>query len=310
MLTFFTTPKPFRGHIGLIQRNALESWTRIHPEVEVILFGDDEGAAEASAALGLRHEPRVERNEHGTKYLRSIFEPAQKIARHSLVCYVNCDIILTPAFADAVAKAAAAFPEFLLVGRRWDTAIAEPLEFGDPGWVQRIEGRARRDGRQQGPQWIDYFAFHRGLYTDIPPFVIGRVGWDNWLIWRARNARLPVVDASPVVTAIHQNHDYSYHPEGAAGVWGDEQTRRNHELAGGGRHYCTMEDATHLLTPRGLSNNRARHLVPLRRGIGRMRNGVLHFAMRATRPARHALGLRMETWDRFRSWMKRSGASS
>ena len=27
MLTIFTTPKPFRGHIGIIQRNALKSWT-------------------------------------------------------------------------------------------------------------------------------------------------------------------------------------------------------------------------------------------------------------------------------------------
>jgi hypothetical protein len=310
MLTLFATPKPFRGHIGLIQRNALESWTRIHPGVEVILFGDDKGAAETCAGLGLHHEPRVECNEHGTKYLRSMFEPAQKIARHSLLCYVNCDIILTPAFADAVAQAAAAFPEFLLVGRRWDTAITEPVEFGDPEWPQQLESRARRDGRLQGPQWIDYFAFSRGLYTDIPSLVIGRVGWDNWLVWRARKAGCPVVDATPVVTAIHQNHDYGYHPQGAVGVWGDEQARRNYELAGGGRHYCTIEDATHLLTPRGLSNNRARHLVPIRRGIGRVRHGFLAFALRATRPARHALGLRMETWVRFRSWMKGSGASS
>jgi len=48
MITFFTTPKPFRGHIGVIQRNAIESWKRIHPSAEVILFGDEEGAAEAA----------------------------------------------------------------------------------------------------------------------------------------------------------------------------------------------------------------------------------------------------------------------
>ncbi len=27
MLTLFTIPKPFAGHIGLIQRNAIASWT-------------------------------------------------------------------------------------------------------------------------------------------------------------------------------------------------------------------------------------------------------------------------------------------
>ena len=41
MITIFSTPKPFRGHIGVIQRNALKSWTLLHPDVEMILFGDE-----------------------------------------------------------------------------------------------------------------------------------------------------------------------------------------------------------------------------------------------------------------------------
>lgn len=73
MLTFFTTAKPFRSHEGIIQKNALKSWTLLHPDVEVILFGDDGGAAAAAEELRLRHEPRVERNEFGTKRLDFMF---------------------------------------------------------------------------------------------------------------------------------------------------------------------------------------------------------------------------------------------
>jgi hypothetical protein len=62
MLTFFSTPKPFIGHCNLIQRNALKSWTLLHSDAEVILFGDEEGAAEACRDLGIRHEPNVLRN--------------------------------------------------------------------------------------------------------------------------------------------------------------------------------------------------------------------------------------------------------
>jgi hypothetical protein len=65
MLTFFTTAKPFVGHSGIIQRNALRSWKLLDPDVEVILFGDEEGAAEVSGELGLRHETKVERDERG-----------------------------------------------------------------------------------------------------------------------------------------------------------------------------------------------------------------------------------------------------
>ena len=45
MLTLFSTCKPFHGHNGVIQRNALKSWRLLHPDIEIILFGDDEGVA-------------------------------------------------------------------------------------------------------------------------------------------------------------------------------------------------------------------------------------------------------------------------
>ena len=79
MLTFFATAKPFSGQNAIIQRNALESWKQLSPEVEVILFGDEPGAAEICGELGLRHEPQVKRHEGGMKYLNYMFERAQKI---------------------------------------------------------------------------------------------------------------------------------------------------------------------------------------------------------------------------------------
>ena len=38
MLTLFTTAKAFTGHSEIIQRNALKSWTLLHPDVEIILW--------------------------------------------------------------------------------------------------------------------------------------------------------------------------------------------------------------------------------------------------------------------------------
>ena len=43
MITIFSTPKPFSGHNEIIQRNALQSWKRLHQDIEILLFGDDEG---------------------------------------------------------------------------------------------------------------------------------------------------------------------------------------------------------------------------------------------------------------------------
>jgi len=286
MLTIFTTPKAFRGHINVIQRNALRSWTRLDANVEVIVFGDEEGAAEVCREMGLRHEPSVERSASGTKYLRSIFGRAQEIARHDVVAYVNCDIVLTGDFARAVVVVAEAFGaqregeqegetrnskrenrkvanintenterqrtqrkhsenKFLMVGRRWDTEITAPIDFSAGDWEERTRALALEQNHQQSQDWIDYFVFTRGLYREIPPLVIGRVGWDNWLVWKARSEGAAVVDATDCVVAIHQNHDYGYHPQGKQGVWQDEEAQRNYELAGGVQHIFTMDDATH-----------------------------------------------------------------
>ena len=275
----------------MIQRNALESWSRLALEIEVIVFGNDAGSAEVCADLGLRHEPEVARNQFGSKRLDYMFEQAQRVARNELLCYCNCDIILKQDFCAALRRTAETHAHFLMVGRRWDTDIVEPLDFSAPDWERRVEELARSRGVQQ-PTWsIDYFAFRRGLYSDMPALVIGRIWWDHWLVWKARHEGADVVDASDVVTAIHQNHGYGYHPQGARGVWEDEQAQENLRLAGGPWHLYTMDDATHRLTATGERRNWRQHWAPYWR---RLRPRVIPgwFAVLDwTRPMRRRLRL-------------------
>ena len=299
MLTIFSTPKPFRGHIDVIQRNALKSWKLLHPDAEVILFGDDEGTADVCRELALRHEPQVLRSDRGTKRLDFIFARAQELAHYDLLCYVNCDIILTADFFLALTRLLEWRPSFLMVGRRWDTDITQLLDFSRPSWQAEIIARARAEGCQRFFHNIDYFAFPRGLYTEIPPLAIGRVGWDHWLVWKAGASGVAVVDVSEAVCAVHQNHDYAYHPEGIEGVWHDEEARRNNELAGGSGRAQTIEDAAFRLTSTSLRPNRFRRLAPAKRRWrdvsravrGFVRTRVWHPVLDATRPLRRAIGL-------------------
>ncbi len=322
MLTFFTTAKPFRAHIGIIQRNAIQSWKALHPQIEIILFGNDEGAAEVAQEFGLRHEPHVACNELGTKRLNYLFARAQAIARHELLCYINCDIILMQDFCRAIERVGAMHRQFLMVGRRWDTDITEPLPFQSPErqspdwrvqelqspdgqaperqaphWEDDLRGLALRRGRKCTAEWIDYFAFSRGVYgPDMPPFVL-RVFWDNWLVWKALDSKRPVVDASRAVMAVHQNHDYSHHPQGKPGVWNGEEARRNAQLAGGWRHLRTIADATEVLTPEELKPNAFRHWSTAKR-YARQAVRILYYdvwhpiwfaLLNLTRPLRRSL---------------------
>jgi hypothetical protein len=275
----------------VIQRNALNSWKRLHTDVEVILFGDDAGAVEVARELGLRHEPQVERNRFGSKRIDSMFARAQEIARHEVLCFCNCDIILLPEFCMALERVRAGHERFLMVGRRWDTDIREAVDFGDVNWGARMAELAHARGVQQAAWSVDYFAFRRGLYAEMPAMVIGRVWWDHWLVWKALKAGATVLDASEVVTAIHQNHDYGYHPAGAKGVWTDEQAKENYWLAGGRWHLRTIDDATHILGAQGERGNLRRLWAPYWR-LARPNVVPAWFGLLdLTRPVRHALGM-------------------
>jgi hypothetical protein len=294
MLTIFSTPKPFVGHINIIQRNAIKSWTLLHPEVEVILFGDEAGSAEVCQEFGIRHEPEVKRHEKGAKYLNYFFDRAQEIARHDVLCYVNCDIILMSDFRQAVERVASRWTKFLMVGRRWNTDIRSPLNFDAATWEQHLRSFVVRHGACLPPRWIDYFVFSRGVYNhNIPPFVIGRNGWDPWLIWKAIDSGASVVDASLVAVAIHQNHDYSYLPDSGKQAGQDDLTKRNLSFFGGWLHWQTTDSGTYVLTPHGVRRRYFREwTVPVRQNLYSTATKAWYHVLDLTRPARHRFGFR------------------
>lgn len=256
MITLFSTPKPFIGHFEIIQRNAFESWTYLQPRPEIILFGDEKGTDKTAAEFGLRHVPDVACNEYGTPLLNDIFEKAQKIASHDVLCYVNADIILMSDFIRAIQSVSALKRRFLVVGQRWDLEIKQPLDFS-PDWENRLLSLIGGMGKLQENYAMDYFAFSRGMWGEIPPFAIGRMAWDNWLCYRARALSVPVVDATEAVIVVHQNHDYSHLPT----KWKNEEKNidiedirrsaegaRNMQFMSGLDYNFTMLDATHKLT--------------------------------------------------------------
>jgi hypothetical protein len=175
-----------------------------------------------------------------------------------------------------------------MVGRRTNLDLDQPQDFDSPQWEERLRALAFEKGTVGWPDAIDYFVFTPGLYALIPPLAVGRPAFDNWLIWSARSSKAPVVDASAVVSAIHQNHDYSHHPQGEAGAKAGEEAMRNRKLVGASRTY-TIDYATHKLTPQGIKWDAATRFV--------RRNW---FALRtATFPVRHRLGIRRATLARF-----------
>lgn len=246
MITFFTIPKSFTGRLDWIQRNAIGSWTHTVPGAQVILFGDDPGVDAAAARLGVEHVPAIDRTDAGTPRLDVAFAGARAAARHPLLCFVNADIVLLDDFRIAAERVAALPPPLLVVGETWDTDLSGPLDFS-VDWQVQVQTRSRT-GNRRGAGALDYFLYTRDLYDGLPPFAVGRVGFDNWLVWKARERSACVVDATPSIRAVHQRHDYSHLAGGRAATRiGSEEADYNLRLVGPKSRLYTRYDATHVL---------------------------------------------------------------
>ncbi len=254
MLTIFTIPKSFKGHINIIQRNAIQSWLRIiSPKPEIILFGNDEGVAEAAKEFNILHVPEIKKNELGTPFLDSALNLTKELTKNPFLGYISADIILMDNLVPAIQQIKS--PLFLLCGRRYDFDVKNPVRFDKKNWRDELYNKVIKNTKLRRFT-SDYFIFPRNLLHNFPPFLIGRPGWDNWLIFKVRSLKVPVIDATKIITTIHQSHDYSHSPWGKEGKLGGRvegpEFKRNLTLAGGPLNLLTMIDADWILTSQGL----------------------------------------------------------
>lgn len=241
-LTIFTAPKAFTDpHIDTIQRNAILSWLHLSPEVDVLLVGDEPGMSEVAVEYGVPQLPNVRRNQAGTPQVSSIFDLARHSSSADLLAYINADVMLLPAFVESVHQVARQADEFLLIGQRWDLNVRQVLDFS-PGWDQRLLADVRARGRLHLPAGSDYFTFPRALFDEMPDFAIGRAGWDNWMIYQARQQGYAVVDGTPSIIAIHQDHDYGHLPGGRP-HYELPESQQNEALAGGAANLYMVLDS-------------------------------------------------------------------
>jgi len=250
LITLFSAPKPFTNpHIAMIQRNAIKSWTLL-PDVEVILLGEETGLAEAARELDVKHIPNVARNESGTPLISSMFQLARENSNSELLCIINADMILMPDFVEAARRSRLQRDEFVLLSQRWDYDITTAIDFTE-GWEFQLRESVRKQNQLHRPAGSDFFLFPKSCYADIPNFIIGRAGWDNWMIYKARKEGWAVIDCTPSIMIVHQNHDYSHLPGGKP-HYEHPDTNENIRLAGGQANIrYTILDSTHQLAEGG-----------------------------------------------------------
>ena len=215
LCTWFTTFKNASNR-KVIQINTLRNWATFLPRMQPILFShlpsvDYENFGEQIGWA--RYEiPAV--NAHGTPYLNDmilkLINDATTIVNSPIFYgFANGDILFDdslPATLSSVAHHATSLPHapILITGRRTN------FEFPINRTVNKIINisvieKMRALGSLFRSDAEDYFFFTRDFpWHNITRLVIGRPGYDNYLVAMARRLNVTVIDATHTLTAVHQ----------------------------------------------------------------------------------------------------------
>ncbi|KAH9257015.1 hypothetical protein BASA81_004836 [Batrachochytrium salamandrivorans] len=168
--------------------------------------------------------PKIRKNFYGFVFLKDMFLEAQRLVPDAATyTYFNDDLLFNQSFIhtlDTVVlhslmkrpyKGIRINKRFMVMGLRTNV-----------NWTREAHSRMLQN--PNGTLFVksaqDYFACSRGMWdwSKLPDFVVGRVGYDNWLVENAVTAFpevISVIDASLTNQVIHQTDprvgDYQGH---------------------------------------------------------------------------------------------------
>lgn len=230
----------------LITQRTLWNWAAI-PGIQPVLLFDDDGNRLLIEQLNTAPPGTPRRAQHPIHYLTEFEQHSQfrqptyrglfravlnAYPAAEVIVFSNTDILYTSDLYKTISAVQAHYqcvvqpsnPKmrgFFIAGRRsntvvpvswpWD-ALTEPSTSREK-WERRLKkyyyGKALFM-----PDAEDYFAMTRDMFdwfNDIPDYVVGGSGFDNWLTAKAIELGMRgeafVVEATDTVQAVHQNHD-------------------------------------------------------------------------------------------------------
>lgn len=212
VLTLFTT---FAAHLHsdseklIVHNNTLVNWASFKPALNLILFTNDTYWTKVAKQIGWDVIPPLHDEKNGTNppVLKDLFHIAMKRYDTTWFGYMNADILFT---SDLISnldffskKYNTRSTRILLTGRR--TNVDNLTELNPLSETSIREG-AEKYGKLYREDAEDFFITTKSFpWKQLIPVVVGRPGYDNWLVGEARcRLNTTVVDVTQTFLAFHQ----------------------------------------------------------------------------------------------------------
>ncbi|KAK3611769.1 hypothetical protein CHS0354_014120 [Potamilus streckersoni] len=218
LFTSFKTDHAMDSEKALVYNSTMYNWQTLRPRVQLIFFTLENSTANKVQFIYWNIVTLSPNSKTGIPIIKDMYVQANKLYNTSWYGYFNGDILLTEDILETleyVSSVSDNFPNasILIIGRRINVLNVTSEE------VRKING-VKESARSRGSLYEidaeDYFITNRLFpWTKIPGFVIGRAGYDNWIVGHARcNFRTIVIDATETLTAVHQTTSKGGNKEG------------------------------------------------------------------------------------------------
>ena len=211
LITLFTTFK-YSAEKNITFRNTIRNWGLLAPVVRPVLYhaGGEAFLSEFARKHGwsVYVYPRVSKS--GVPILRSMFHHVKNLTftnKTLFYGYANADILFDRSLLASLEALKReherdGLKNMFVIGRRINYRLRRDQELFNLASVSQ----SARSGALFTEYAQDYFiTTHSGFDWDsIPDFVVGRVGYDNWLVATAFKRNMTVIDVTATLTALHQ----------------------------------------------------------------------------------------------------------
>lgn len=229
MLCLFTTLKPVE-YKTVIYQNVIRNWALLSPSrIRPVLFVPsndtplfsssqqhrdieedptpplNQSVIQLATSLGWTTLVPPRTNDQNIPHLKEMFSGVERLLPGCVFYgYANGDVLFDDGLLrtlEAVAEVLRPLRRTLIVGRRTNFEH-RGREVYLPSDVKQV---AETDGRLFISDAQDYFVMTPGFpWSFVPDVIVGRPGYDNFLVATAIRRGVSVVDATRSVTALHQ----------------------------------------------------------------------------------------------------------
>jgi hypothetical protein len=227
-ITFISAPRPnLKPEAYNRVKLAISSWLSISPRSNVLLFVNRTSFKVLAEELERLHGPGrlmygapIKQDMADTPYIDDLFRQGIQRSPSTYVCFINADILISAHWFARVQQVFHLMVDrpILVIGQRVDFDL-DPARLHNFSFTRSLlhkidilvnssrHVKHSPDGIDSFTFRTDYLPFEPGL---IPPFLMGRYWWDNWIVGYANTVcdTITFLSTPPIYHINHKPHKF------------------------------------------------------------------------------------------------------